>query len=92
MRRPNGFISTVDPATERPVTYDTVRCVHCGRHDAVLPGSKRIRKFCANCGGTTCTSPACVVGCVPAERRLENLEHGRPELVARPVQVRGAGR
>lgn len=56
----------------------TRQCCHCQATWVHAPGSGRLRGYCQNCNGFVC-GPGCAA-CVPLERRLENLEAGRPEL------------
>lgn len=55
---------------------DTLQCVHCGGHFAIVKGSGRRRGFCTLCHGVTCGSRGCLA-CLPTERRLELREAGR---------------
>lgn len=68
----------------------TLRCVHCGGHWMIRPGSGITRGFCQNCMGPVC-GPGCA-DCVPVELYLENVEKGRPPghvPVVVPVSYRG---
>lgn len=65
---------------------DTLRCVHCQHTWMVEPGSGRSRGYCTNCMGYVCGAPECEA-CINWERRLENLEAGRPELTPSPAMV-----
>ena len=86
MRRQAGEITITDPGSDRPlVTAATVQCVHCGQHWRPMPGSGRVRGFCARCNGPVC-GPSCAE-CIPAEQQLENIEAGRPVLTTRPLIV-----
>jgi len=80
--RPSGHIEIAgDSGLFRA---DTLQCVHCGCHWQVRRGSKITRGFCFNCNGPIC-SKKCAV-CVPAEQKLENIEHGR-RLDFKPIRV-----
>lgn len=63
----------------------TLSCVHCGHTWILKKGSGKTRGFCQNCMGYVC-GPTCTA-CVPVERRIENIEAGRPELTPAPVSV-----
>jgi hypothetical protein len=71
---------------------ETRKCVHCGGHFHVSPGSGRIRGWCVNCAGPVC-GPQCAE-CVPEEQLLENLEKGMSLEEARkhkPIRVSTGG-
>lgn len=85
VRKPDGRTRTTGPYGE-VVDCDTLRCCHCGCHWEVVAGSGIERGFCTRCVGYTCGKPACMA-CVPVERRLENVEAGRPELTPSAEKV-----
>ena len=64
---------------------ETLSCVHCQFTWSIQRGSVKHRGFCTKCMGYVC-GPACFE-CVPIERRLENLEAGRPELTPMPASI-----
>ncbi len=64
----------------------TLTCTHCQSAWVLCKGSGKMRGFCTKCMGYTCGAKACLE-CVPAERRLENAEAGRPELTPAPVKI-----
>jgi hypothetical protein len=64
---------------------ETLSCVHCQATWIVQKGSGKMRGFCQRCMGYVC-GPACA-DCVPAERRWENSEAGRPELTPPPAMI-----
>ncbi len=53
---------------------ESLKCVHCGLHFVVRPGSGRERGFCLNCMGPLCGAKECMDNCVPWERRMEEME------------------
>lgn len=63
----------------------TLSCCHCQSAWIVQKGSGKLRGYCQNCMGFVC-GPACAE-CIPIERRIENLEAGRPELTPAPVRI-----
>lgn len=75
--KPHGYAVFYDPELGTK-ELDTLQCVHCGCHFAVLPGSGRQRGWCLLCQGPTC-DPACSKECVPYEQWLDNLAKGLPE-------------
>ena len=48
---------------------EMLRCVHCGFHWEVQPGSGRKRGFCQKCCGPTCGSTQCDT-CNPVMKQL----------------------
>lgn len=64
---------------------ETLSCVHCQHTWIVQKGSGKMRGFCQRCMGYVC-GPACA-DCIPAERRWENSEAGRPELTPPPAMI-----
>lgn len=64
---------------------DTLSCVHCQGTWVVKKGSGKMRGWCERCCGYVCGPPCSA--CVPAERRWENLEAGRPELTPMPAMI-----
>jgi hypothetical protein len=70
--RAAGLVTVFGDKTEE---LPTLRCVHCGGHWTVRPGSGRVRGFCQNCMGPVC-GPGCAA-CVPVDLMLTNLEVGR---------------
>jgi len=67
VRQPSGQM-LIGEAT----VADTLQCVHCNAHWAVVRGSGRIRGFCRRCMGPVC-GPQCAA-CVPFEQRLAMIE------------------
>lgn len=67
------------------VEGQTLSCVHCQHTWELKRGSGKLRGYCQNCAGYVC-GPGCLE-CVPVERRVENVEAGRPELTPAPVKV-----
>lgn len=65
----------------------TLSCVHCQFTWVLVKGSGRKRGFCTKCMGYTCGKRECETACVPAERRIENLEAGRSELTPTPPLI-----
>lgn len=63
----------------------TYSCCHCQATWIYQKGSGRLRGWCQRCNGYVC-GPTCVE-CVPIERRLDNIEAGRPELTPLPARV-----
>lgn len=64
------------------VTGETLRCVHCGGHWIMQPGSGRVRGFCTRCMGVVCGMRQCF-SCVPEEQMLLNMEAaGRARMEA----------
>jgi hypothetical protein len=55
----------------------TLSCVHCQGTWIVQKGSGKIRGYCQNCMGYVCGVNC--LDCIPIERRIENIEKGRPE-------------
>ena len=86
VRKPAGYTKTTGPYGEI-VDCDTLQCVHCRYTWEVVAGSGRLRGFCTRCMGYVCGRPDCMSACVPFELRLENREHGLPDLTPRPEQV-----
>lgn len=78
LRKPSGHVEISGPFGELR-RGDTLKCTHCQFSWIVSSGSGKVRGFCSNCAGYTCGKPECGP-CVHFERRLENLEAGRPEL------------
>jgi hypothetical protein len=64
---------------------ETLSCVHCRFTWILQKGSGRARGYCTNCMGYVC-GPACAE-CLPFERKIENLEAGRPENDPGPVKI-----
>lgn len=90
VRRPHGHSRTTGPFGE-VVDCDVLTCCHCGAAWEVVVGSGRARGFCPRChdsnkpgSGYTCGDFRCGE-CVPRERRLENVEAGRPALTPCPA-------
>lgn len=84
VRKPHGHFQYTGPYGEIQ-DGDTLSCCHCGRHWEVRVGSGAERGFCTRCMGYVC-GPTCYE-CVPKERRLENVEAGRPLLTPTPATV-----
>lgn len=63
----------------------TLSCCHCQHTWIVQKGSGKLRGFCQQCMGFVC-GPQCAE-CVPIERRIENMEAGRPENTPAPVKI-----
>ena len=51
----------------------TQQCVHCGKHEMVIPGSGKKRGWCHYCKGFLCGKEICKK-CVPYEAQLEYAE------------------
>lgn len=64
----------------------TLQCCHCQYTWTLVKGSGRERGWCGRCMGYTCGNPVCGE-CVPAERRAENVEAGRPVLTPCPAMI-----
>jgi hypothetical protein len=64
----------------------TLSCCHCQGTWMIEKGSGKVRGFCTRCMGYHCGGPTCWE-CVPVERRIENVEAGRPELTPVPASV-----
>ena len=71
MGRAAGYVSIVSP-DHLPKEYDTLMCVHCGKHWYTEPGSGRQRGWCLMCNGPHCGGENCWT-CVPLEKRLEEM-------------------
>lgn len=82
--RPAGVLITTDLDTGEETYEDVFRCIHCQRLWPWRDGSKKIRGWCANCGGHVC-GPNCTKTCVHWEQVLENIEAGMPES-HRPIR------
>lgn len=65
---------------------ETLSCCHCSHTWVLQKGSGRLRGWCERCAAYHCGGPMCWE-CVPVERRLDNVEAGRPELTPCPVLV-----
>ena len=74
--RPNGVIIEFLPDGKQ-IHTDTVRCVHCQRHEKWVVGSHKKHGWCPACQGMTCGTKKCDV-CVHWEQELDNIEAGRP--------------
>lgn len=64
-------------------------CCHCQftwEAEVESMGGKLAGGFCGKCVGYICKNPACLE-CVHYERRLENIEAGRPLLTPAPARV-----
>ena len=48
------------------------QCCHCGNHWVPHPGSGKVRGFCFNCSGDTC-SAHCSSECKPFEKQMDNI-------------------
>lgn len=71
-RRPAGeFIEVQDGRVIRE--GQTLRCIHCGGHWEIRPGSGRRRGFCFHCNGPTCGQRGCDT-CESHEARLARME------------------
>jgi hypothetical protein len=57
LRKPHGYGIIVGP--EGTKEFDTLRCCHCQRVSAVIPGSGNRRGWCFQCGDATCGALAC---------------------------------
>jgi len=84
-RKASGYFQTVGHYGEL-ADGETLSCCHCGAAWVLRKGSGKVRGFCTKCMRVHCGGPNCWE-CVPVERRLENLEAGRPELTPAPVSV-----
>jgi hypothetical protein len=84
-RRRSGFFDAMGLAGEL-VSGETLSCCHCQHTWVLVKGSGKVRGFCTNCMGYHCGGPNCWE-CVPAERRIENIEAGRPELTPCPPLI-----
>ena len=73
--RPHGYMIMTGPGGA-VIEADTLQCVHCGRHWAVSPESRRMTGYCHTCNGPVCSARC--AECVPAEQQLENMEQHRP--------------
>lgn len=69
---------------------DTLSCVHCQATWVKQRGSGKLRGFCQKCSGFVC-GPGCAE-CVPWERKIENMECGRPVNTPLPESVSVPGR
>lgn len=65
---------------------ETLSCCHCFYTWILVKGSGKVRGFCTGCMRYHCGGADCWE-CVPYERRIENIEAGRPELTPCPVLV-----
>ncbi len=63
--------------------FKSMKCLHCGFHWDVIPGSGRKRGWCQNCNGPTCGSPACDP-CVHYMQKIDNMEADR-DLFFKPI-------
>lgn len=63
----------------------TLSCRHCQYTWVLQKGSGQARGFCTKCMGYVC-GPGCYE-CVPFERRIENIEAGRPETTPAPALI-----
>lgn len=53
---------------------DTRQCVHCGKHEQIIPGSGKKRGMCLKCNnGFVCGAPACMV-CIPYKIKIDYME------------------
>ncbi len=87
MPRAAGLVITGDPGSDRIQEADTLQCGHCGAHWTIMPGSGNKRGFCMNCGKPVCGKKACMAGCVPYERQIENMEAGLPADTPAPTSI-----
>lgn len=76
---------TLTDVMGRAVQGATLSCVHCQSTWIVQRGSGKMRGYCQNCMGFVC-GPACAE-CVHFERKIENIEAGRPENTPAPVKI-----
>ena len=55
---------------------DTLQCVHCGKHEEIIPGSGKKRGWCANHTpiGFVCGRIACMKICIPLNAQLDYVE------------------
>jgi hypothetical protein len=58
MNRADGYIRIDDPDA-KVIEADTLQCVHCGGHFAVVRGSGRTRGWCMKCNGPHCGAAGC---------------------------------
>lgn len=73
VRKPKGHVLVTDPLGQVD-EFETLMCVHCQLHWRIVPGSKKQRGWCFNCGGPTCGKQMCETRCIPLEKAIENLE------------------
>jgi len=72
-----GYGVAIDRETGKTVDeHETSRCVHCGGHFRIVPGSGRTRGYCFLCDGVTCGSRECLEH-YPFQKRLEDYESGK---------------
>lgn len=83
-RRASGVVQMMGLWGEL-VEGQTLSCCHCQHTWILRKGSGKLRGFCQRCMGYVC-GPGCME-CIPIERRLENLEAGRPELTPAPALI-----
>ncbi len=63
--------------------FKSMKCLHCGFHWDVIPGSGRKRGWCQSCHGPTCGNPLCDP-CVHYMQKLDNMEADR-DLFFKPI-------
>lgn len=84
-RRRSGYAEATGAWGE--LTYgETLSCCHCQFTRVLQKGSGRAWHWCDRCCGYHCGGPDCRE-CVPIERRLDNLEAGRPLLTPPPPRI-----
>jgi len=75
MRRPGGYLLSVDPDAGSPFEADTFTCRHCQKIVLVKPmcDPADMGGRCTVCDGLICKN--CVgKGCDPMEKKLQRLE------------------
>lgn len=72
----DGYFIETSPSGKVLSEGATKRCVHCGGHFIIHPGSGRQRGYCSRCNGILCGASGCMSRCQPFEQWLEQVERG----------------
>lgn len=75
-KNPSGHI-----LIDGKVTCDTIQCKHCGHHYISVKGSGKLRGYCTKCNGWLCGAPACLLECSHFEKKLEQYEKGKINIL-----------
>lgn len=75
-KKPSGHI-----LMDGNVIADTKQCGHCHKHVLSVRGSGITRGYCMKCNSWLCGAPECVSYCYPFEKRMEDFEKGKTEVL-----------
>ena len=71
-RHPSGLFDS--PGANQVYECATVTCAHCNTIVILRPDRSRPRNYCRKCDAYICDNPACLAGCLPYDKLLDQLQ------------------